>query len=122
MAETPDINSLCIHMVTKACFLASITCVALPQSHDVHPWGTYHYRPGLKRYWCHGCRRTFNDLTHTLLAQSRRSRPYWFLATFVLCLPCSSRRIARELGVHIRTRDRWCWWLRHAALSYEMDR
>ena len=43
------------------------------QSHDVGPWGTYHYRPGCKRYWCHGCRRTFNDLTHTLLAQSQRS-------------------------------------------------
>ena len=22
------------------------------QSHDVDPWGTYHYRPGCKRYWC----------------------------------------------------------------------
>jgi hypothetical protein len=31
---------------------------------------------------------------------------------------CSSRRIARELGVHIRTGYRWCWWLRNAALSY----
>jgi len=25
-----------------------------------------------------------------------------------------------EVGVHIRTSDRWCWWLRNAALSYEM--
>jgi transposase-like protein len=92
------------------------------QSHDVSPWGTYHYRPGLKRYSCHSCRRTFNDLTHTLLAQSQRSLPYWILATFLLCLSCSSRRIARELGVHIRTSYRWCWWLRNAALSYEIDR
>jgi transposase-like protein len=92
------------------------------QSQDVSPWGTYHYRPGLKRYGCHGCRRTFNDLTHTLLAQSTRGLPHWILATFLLCLSCSSRRIARELGVHIRTSYRWCWWLRHAALSYEMDR
>src|SRR5512133_3454130 len=91
-------------------------------SHDVGPWGTYHYRPGFKRYWCHGCRRTFNDLTHTLLAQSQRSLPHWILATFLLCLSCSSRRIARELGVHIRTSYRWCWWLRNAALSYEMER
>jgi transposase-like protein len=30
------------------------------QSPNVGPWGQYHYRPGLKRYWCHGCRRTFN--------------------------------------------------------------
>jgi transposase-like protein len=92
------------------------------QSHDVRPWGNYHYRPGFKRYWCHGCRRTFNDLTHTLLAQSRRSLSHWILATFLLCLACSSRRIARELGVHVRTSYRWCWWLRNAALSYEMDR
>jgi transposase-like protein len=92
------------------------------QSHDVGPWGNYHYRPGLKRYWCHGCRRTFSDLTHTLLAQSQRSLPSWILAIFLLCLSCSSRRIARELGVHVRTSYRWCWWLRNAALSYEMHR
>jgi hypothetical protein len=30
MAETPYINSLYIQMLTKGCFLASITCVALP--------------------------------------------------------------------------------------------
>jgi transposase-like protein len=92
------------------------------QSHHIGRWGTYHYRPGLKRYRCRGCRRTFNDLTHTLLAQSKRSLPHWILATFLLCLSCSSRRIARELGVHIRTSYRWCWWLRNAALSYEMRR
>ena len=39
-----------------------------------------------------------------------------------LCLACSSRRIARELGVRHRTSYRWCWWLRNAALSYEMQR
>jgi hypothetical protein len=82
----------------------------------------YHDRPGLKRYWCHGRRRTVNDLTHTLLAQRQRSLPYGILATCLLCLPCSSRRIARELGVHLRTSDRRCWWLRKAALSSEMDR
>jgi transposase len=76
----------------------------------------------LKRYRCHACRRTFNDLTHTLLAQSKRSLAHWILATFLLCLACSSRRIAREVGIHIRTSYRWCWWLRNAALSYEMQR
>jgi transposase-like protein len=40
----------------------------------------------------------------------------------LLCLSCSSRRIARELGVHIRTSYRWCWWLRNAAVSYKTDR
>src|ERR687888_429993 len=91
------------------------------QSQDVDPWGTYHYRPGCKRYWCNGCKRTFNDLTETLLHQSKRALPYWILATFLLCLACSSRRIARELGVHLSTSYRWCWWLRNAALSYEME-
>jgi transposase-like protein len=92
------------------------------QSHAVGPWGNYHYRPRLKRYWCHGCRRTFNGLTHTLFAQSQRSLPHWILAIFLLCLSCSSRRIARELGVHVRTSYRWCWWLRNAALSHEVHR
>jgi transposase-like protein len=92
------------------------------QSQDVDPWGTYHYRPGCKRYWCNGCKRTFNDLTNTLLHQSKRSLASWILATFLLCLSCSSRRIARELGIHITTSYRWCWWLRNAALSYEMQR
>jgi transposase-like protein len=92
------------------------------QSQDVDPWGTYHYRPRCKRYWCNGCQRTFNDLTNTLLHQSRRSCAYWILATFLLCLSCSSQRIARELGVHSRTSYRWCWWLRNTAVSYETDR
>jgi transposase-like protein len=94
------------------------------QSHHIGPWGTYHYQPGLKRYRCkeRDCKRTFNDLTGTLLDGSKRSLAHWILATFLLCLACSSRRIARELGVHIRTSYRWCWWLRNAALPYEMER
>jgi hypothetical protein len=56
------------------------------------------------------------------LHQSKRSLPYWILATFLLCLSCSSRRIARELGVHGRTSYRWCWWLRNTAMSYETER
>ena len=92
------------------------------QSQDVDPWGTYHYRPGCKRSWCNGCKRTFNDLTNPLRHHSKRSLPPWRLATFLLCLACSSRRMAREIGGHIRTSYRWCWWLRHAARSSEMQR
>ena len=94
------------------------------QSLNVGPWGAYHAQPGLKRYRCkeQGCKRTFNDLTGTLLDGSKRSVMHWILATFLLCLSCSSRRIARELGVHVRTGYRWCWWLRNAALSYEIGR
>jgi hypothetical protein len=47
---------------------------------------------------------------------------HWILATFLLCLSGSSRRIARELGVHVRPSYRWWWWRRNAALSYEMHR
>ena len=57
------------------------------QSHAVGPWGTYHYRPGRKRYWCNGCRRTCNDLAHTLLAQSKRSLGHWILTTFYCTCP-----------------------------------
>ena len=92
------------------------------QSPQVGPWGTYPYRPGCQRYRCKGCRRTFNDLTKTLLSHSKQSRAHWILGTFLLCLARSSRRIAREVGVHIRTSYRWCWWLRNVALSYEMHR
>jgi transposase-like protein len=92
------------------------------RSQEVGSWGTYHDRPGFKRYRCKDCWRTFNDLTKTLLSQSQRSLPCWIVATFLLCLSCSSRRIAREVGVHVRTSDRWCWWLRNAAWSYEMQR
>jgi transposase len=94
------------------------------QSHHVGLWGTYHYQPGLKRYRCKekACKRTFNDLTGTRLDGSKRSLAHWMLATFLLCLSCSSRWIARELGVHGRTSYRWCWWLRNTAVSYETDR
>jgi len=30
--------------------------------------------------------------------------------------------MAREVGHHVRTSYRWCWWLRNVALSYEMER
>ena len=92
------------------------------QSQDVGPWGKYHYRPGFDRHRCKACKRTFYDLTNTILSHSKLSLRHWILATFLLCLSCSSRRIARELGVHGRTGYRWCWWLRNAALSYEMHR
>jgi transposase-like protein len=92
------------------------------QSQNIDPWGMYHYRPECKRSWCNGCKHTFNNLTNTLMHQSKRALPHWLLATFLLCLACSSRRIAREGGVHVRTSYRWCWWLRNAALSYEMSR
>jgi transposase-like protein len=39
------------------------------QSHHVGLWGASYYQPGLKHYRCKGkdCKRTFNDLTGTLM-------------------------------------------------------
>src|SRR5438094_8572217 len=75
----------------------------------------------------HGCEDSYTtpcgvEDIHTLLAQSKRALRHWMLATFLLCLACSSRRIAREVGVHSSTSYRWYWWLRNAALSSEMAR
>ena len=92
------------------------------QSDNIRNWGKYHSRLGLKRYMCKGCNRTFNDLTNTLLDGCKLPLQLIFLATFLMCIPCSCHRICRELGVHIKTAYRWCWWLRNAALSYEVHR
>jgi transposase-like protein len=94
------------------------------QSHNVSPWGASHYQPGLQRSRCQekACKRTFNDLTGTLLDGRKRSVMHGMLATCLLCLSCASRRLAREVGGPMRTGYRWGWWLRHAALSYEMER
>jgi hypothetical protein len=94
------------------------------QRHPVGPGGTYHYQPGLQcdRWKEQAYKRTFHDLTGTLLDGSQRSLTPWLLVTWLLCLSCASRRIARERGVHGRSRFRWCWWRRHTAVSYETDR
>jgi len=76
------------------------------QSHDVSPWGMSHERPGVKRYGCHGGQHTCNDLTHTRWAQRTRALSYWRLATLLLCRSGSSRRPAREVGVHPHQRSR----------------
>jgi hypothetical protein len=87
------------------------------QSPHIGRWGTYQYRPGCQRSWCQSGKRPFNDLPDTLLHQSQRPLASWRRATFLVCRAGSSRRMAREVGVHGRTSSRWCWWLRQAALS-----
>ena len=62
------------------------------QSLNVGPWGTYHAQPGLKRYRCKekGCKRTFNDLTATLLHQGTLGS-FSSSGTFVNRTPLSRR-------------------------------
>ena len=57
-----------------------------------------------------------------MLSGTKLSLYFLVFTTFLLCLSCSSRRICRELGVHVRTAFHWCWWLRNAAVSYEVHR
>jgi hypothetical protein len=94
------------------------------QSHNVGPWDAYHYRSRQQRYRCieTACKRTFNDLTGTplgrqqALCHARDSRDI-SLVPVVFLSPHGPRG-----GGHVRTGYRWCWWLRHAALSDEMER
>lgn len=93
------------------------------QSHNVAPWGTSPYPPGLQRDRAQDktCQRTFHDLTGTLLDGSQRPVRHWRLATLLRCLSWSSRRRARELGLQVRTGYRW-WGVCNAARSDERGR
>ena len=93
------------------------------QSHHIGRWGTYQYRPGCKRYWCHGCKRTFNDLTATLLHQEPAVTgaldPRHLSVVPRLLVPAhcqgSGRPYPDELSLVLVA-------ARNAALSYEMHR
>jgi transposase-like protein len=92
------------------------------QSNEVKHWGNYLCFPGLKRYKCKACNRTFNDKTNTALSGCKIPVKTVILSSFLLCLSSSSRRISRETGSHIRTSYHWCWYFRNAAISYEISR
>ena len=92
------------------------------ENENIKNWGKYHRKKGLKRYICKNCNRTFNDLTNTLLDGCKLPIQLILLVVFLMCIPCSCLRIRRELGIHIKTAYRWCWWFRNVALSYEFSR
>jgi len=52
---------------------------------------------------------------------TRASGPGVLAPGHLFVVPCLCV-IAREVCVHVRTSYRWCWGLRNAALSYEMQR
>jgi len=54
--------------------------------------------------------------------QSKRSLPHWILATFLLCLACFVSAASPGSGRPCPYQLSRCWWLRNAALSYEMNR
>lgn len=76
---------------------------------DVQRWGR---RNGRQRYRCKDCVRTFNDLTGTPFAHSRRPWDLWLAYAELMLKGTSIRDCAKELGISIGTSFRW----RHAIL------
>src|SRR5262249_8188057 len=88
-------------------------------SHASDPSGQHHYRAGCKRYRCTGCKRTFNELTETLLQWSTRPLAYGSVTKRLLCIPvpstyaCKTRREGKgHWGPHVaikRCRQSQVW-------------
>ncbi len=76
------------------------------QSQDIDPWGTYHYRPGCKRYWCNGCKRTLVvfqkwrsiaiDVTLVLVLTASQSKEQPMTGIAVRCPHCQSDQIVKR--------------------------
>ncbi|MGB9595871.1 MAG: IS1/IS1595 family N-terminal zinc-binding domain-containing protein [Candidatus Poribacteria bacterium] len=91
------------------------------ESKDVHPWGCYHRKPGLRQYRCKSCGRTFNDLTGTIFHDSQLPLSAWFSIAFLIALGYSILRISQEIGSRFKNVYRIGWYLRNLALSYEIS-
>lgn len=69
------------------------------QSHDVDPWGTYHDRPGCKRYWCNGCQRTFKARAFNIVIAGRAAgTPTHISHSGIRRLPAVSLRDRVKVG------------------------
>jgi transposase-like protein len=73
------------------------------RSERIGPWGS---AAGLKRYRCKDCRRTFNALTGTPLAQLHK-RDAWLNYARALVDRVSLRKAAARCGVDLTTAFRW---------------
>lgn len=83
-------------------------------SHAQQPWGQ---ASNLKRYRCKDCRRTFNALTGTPLAQLHR-RDVWLAYGQALADGVSLRKAAKRCRIDLTTSFRW----RHRFLSSAQDK
>jgi transposase-like protein len=77
------------------------------QSHHMGRWGTYQYRPGCKRYWCHSCKRTVNDLTASTttpspLSHGSRNSPPTRLPEIFRCLRLKGHTGRAQVWYHSR--------------------
>lgn len=55
--------------------------------------------PHRQRYQCRDCRRSFDDLTHTVFAGHHQPLKIWMLCLYLMGLNLSNRQIAAELGL-----------------------
>ena len=78
-------------------------CCGHCRSHSVQSWGR---ASGLKRYRCKDCRRTFNALTGTPLAQLHR-RDVWLAYGQALADGVSLRKAAKRCRIDLTTSFRW---------------
>ena len=78
-------------------------CCGHCASGAVQPWGR---ASGLKRYRCRDCRRTFNALTGTPLAQLHR-RDVWLAYGQALADGVSLRKAAKRCRIDLTTSFRW---------------
>ena len=83
-------------------------------SHAQQPWGR---ASDLKRYRCKDCRRTFNALTGTPLAQLHR-RDVWLAYGQALADGVSLRKAAKRCRIDLTTSFRW----RHRFLATAQDK
>jgi transposase-like protein len=88
---------------------------------NVIGWGKYWRKPGLHRYFCKSCERTFNDLTGTIFERSQIALSTWLFVAFLLALGCSTLRITKEIGVHFTHVYKRVWQLRNLALFFEIN-
>jgi transposase-like protein len=82
-------------------------------NHDVVRWGQ---ASDLPRYRCKACRRTFNALTKTPLA-NLRMKDKWATQTEAMIDGVSTKKAAQRCGVHYTTAFRW----RHRFLAALAD-
>ena len=68
---------------------------------------------GLQRYWCKACKKIFNTLTGTLLANLRHNSK-WLDYLWATTESLRVRKTAKEINVHRNTTFRW----RHRFFSW----
>ena len=57
--------------------------------------------PARQRYECRGCRKRFDDLTHTIFAGHHQPLKVWILCLYFMGLNLSNEQIGHELAINV---------------------